>query len=216
MSFDFRTLGFQAVSVLVLIWLLQRFFWKPVAATISERQAKAATVLQDAVAKRTEAVAALAKVDSTREGFATERETILADARKNADAARDALLGQARAEACTLQETAKATRVREAATLKKAALEDAKGLALTIAGQLAARLDGAATDAAFLGWLIEGPEILPASDRKALVESGTLDLVSAVQLDAKGQDHITKAVSKALWCARISDVPHGPRFDRGV
>jgi F0F1-type ATP synthase membrane subunit b/b' len=50
MTFDLWTLGFQAVNVLVLIWLLHRFFWKPVAAMIAARQAAAATLLEEAEA----------------------------------------------------------------------------------------------------------------------------------------------------------------------
>ena len=34
MTIDWWTLGLQAVNVAVLIWLLGRFFWKPVAAMI--------------------------------------------------------------------------------------------------------------------------------------------------------------------------------------
>ena len=50
MSFDLWTLGFQAVNVLVLVWLLHRFFWKPVAGMIVTRQTAAATLLEEAEA----------------------------------------------------------------------------------------------------------------------------------------------------------------------
>ena len=106
MSFDLWTLGFQALNVLVLVWLLHRFFWKPVAAMIADRQAKAVALLQDAEAQRAEAEAALKAIETSREGGATERDAILAAARTDAEAARDALLAEARAEADALREAA--------------------------------------------------------------------------------------------------------------
>jgi F-type H+-transporting ATPase subunit b len=197
MTFDFWTLGFQAVNVLVLVWLLQRFFWKPVAATISARQAAAATLLDDAQAQKTKAEAALAEVDATRAALAAEPDALLAEARKDADAARDAVLQTARAEAEALHDTAKAARVRAAETLKASAMADAQGLALTIAGRLLARLGPAATDAAFLGWLVDGIASLPEADRKALGDAA-LKVISATPQDSAAQDAIAKALATAL------------------
>ena len=45
MKIDWWTLGLQAVNVLILVWLLSRFLFKPVAAIIAERQ-QAATRLE--------------------------------------------------------------------------------------------------------------------------------------------------------------------------
>ena len=66
MSFDLWTLGFQAVNVLVLVWLLHRFFWKPVAGMIVTRQTAAATLLEEAEAAR----------DAVMETARTEAETL--------------------------------------------------------------------------------------------------------------------------------------------
>ena len=38
MTIDWWTLGFQSVNVAVLVWLLQHFFWRPVAAMIALRR----------------------------------------------------------------------------------------------------------------------------------------------------------------------------------
>jgi F-type H+-transporting ATPase subunit b len=197
MNFDPWTLGFQAVNVLVLVWLLHRFFWTPVAAMIAERQARSATLLGEAEATRAEADAALADLEATRAAIAVERDALLDAARKDAEAASAALIDAARAEAAALHDTAKAARVSAAVALKAAALEDAQGLALTIAGKLAARLDGAAIDAAFQGWLVKGIAELTDADRKAL-SGASLEVVSATPQDAAAQDRIAAALSAAL------------------
>jgi F-type H+-transporting ATPase subunit b len=197
MTFDLWTLGFQAVNVLVLIWLLHRFFWKPVAAMIAARQAAAATLLEEAEARKAEAETALAEIADTRAGLAAERDAMLATARKDAKIAGDSLLAEARSEVDTLHDTAKAARVRAAETLKSNAVDAAQGLALTIAGQLAARLDGPATDAAFLGWLVEGLAALPDGAQTALADA-ELEIVSATDQDSTAQDRIAKAISNVL------------------
>lgn len=197
MSFDLWTLGFQAVNVLVLVWLLQRYFWTPVAATIAARQSAAATLLDEAKARKAEAEAALTEVDATRAAMAAERDALLATARNDAQAAREKVLATAQADAEALHDTAKAARVRAAETLKASAIEDAQGLALTIAGRLVARLDGAATDAAFLGWLVEGLSALSEADRKALGDAA-LKVISATPQDSAAQDSLAQAITAAI------------------
>jgi F-type H+-transporting ATPase subunit b len=197
MSFDPWTLGFQAVNVLVLVWLLQRFFWKPVAAAIAARQVAVATLLEDARADRSAAKAALDAISGTRAGLSAEADALLAAARQDADTARDAVLAAARAEADSLHDTAKAARVRAAETLKASALADAQGLALIVAGRLLARLPPAATDAAFLGWLVDGITALSDAEREAL-SGAPLDVISATAQDSAAQNQIAKAVTAAF------------------
>lgn len=197
MTFDVWTLGFQAVNVLVLVWLLHRFFWKPVAEMITARQAAAATLLDEAGAERAEAETALADIAATQAELATERDAMLAKSRTDAEAAHDTLLAEARAEVDTLHDTAKAARVRADETLKANAVAEAQGLALTIARQLMARLDGSAVDAAFLGWLGEGLAALPGVERAALADVD-LEVISAADQDRAAQDRIAKVIADAL------------------
>ncbi|PZX48773.1 ATP synthase F0 subunit B [Cereibacter changlensis] len=197
MSFDLWTLGFQAINVLLLVWLLHRFFWKPVAATIAARQADVATLLQGAEAKRSEAEGALAEIEAIRAGLAAERDALLAETRKEAEAARSAVMASARAEAETLKSAARVDRMQAAEALKASARQDAERLALVIAGQLVARLDAASTDAAFLGWLAEGLTGLSDADRRSLA-GATPEIVSATPKDGAAQEGIAKIVATAL------------------
>ncbi len=197
MSFDLWTLGFQAVNVLVLIWLLQRFFWKPVAATIAARQASAQEMLDSAKADRAKAQAGLSEIAKTRAGLQDERRAMLDAARTAADAARESLLQDARAAAQAREETAKAARVRAAETLRTTAITEAQGLAVIMAGKLMARLDGASTDAAFLHWLADGLAALTAAERKALAGTA-VTVVSATDADADAQARIITIIADAL------------------
>src|SRR5580658_7871950 len=83
MTIDWWTLGLQTVNVLILIWLLERFFWRPVAAMIETRRAASAQDLAAAAAQRAQAAAALADIEKTRAGVAAE--AALAEEKKAAE-----------------------------------------------------------------------------------------------------------------------------------
>ena len=113
MTIDWWTLGIQTVNVVILVWLLGRFFWRPVAAMIEQRRATAQRILADAEAKRSQATAALAEIERTRAGFAQEREAILAAAHEAAERARAARLDWRAKEAAALEAAAKAAIEKE-------------------------------------------------------------------------------------------------------
>ncbi|MEB3418733.1 hypothetical protein ACFSDD_18855 [Salipiger marinus] len=215
MTFDVWTLGFQAVNVLVLVWLLHRLFWRPVAAMIATRQAAAATLLDEAGAKRAEAEAALAGIAATRAGLAAERDAMLDRARQDAAAARETLLAEAQAEAEALHDTAKAARIRAAATLKAHAMDEAQMLAVTIASRLVARLDGPATEAAFLGWLVQGLAALSGPERAALAAED-LELVSATEQGIPAQERIRAALATVFGAPVVFALPTDPALIAGL
>ncbi len=72
-------------------------------------------------------------------------------------------------EADALHEIARSARVRAAETLKTTVGEDAKALAMAIAGRLVARLDADTFDAALPGWLVQGIADLSQNDRTVLI-----------------------------------------------
>ncbi len=199
MTIDWWTLGFQAVNVLILIWLLGRFFWRPVAAMIAQRHATAQAILAEAEAKRAEAAAALDGIARTRAGFAEEREAILAAAQETAEQVRAARLQEAAEEAAALEATAKASIARDKAATEKIWTERASHLAVDIAQRLASRLDGAAVRTAFLEWLLKEIHDLPDAARQAVAASGaTLEAISATLLEPEEQQHYARLVGQAF------------------
>ncbi len=199
MTIDWWTLGLQTVNVLILIWLLGRFFWRPVAAMIEQRRAKAQSLLDEAQARRDAADAVLAEITLRRAGFAQEGEAILGEARAQAEQARRDLLAQAEAETEVLRKTAKASIDKERAEAERAWAEKAGALALSIAAKLASRLDGESVRAAFLGWLVARIEQLPDEARKSVATAGpSLEAVSAVPLEADEQARCREAIAAAF------------------
>lgn len=199
MTIDWWTLGLQTVNVGVLIWLLGRFFWKPLAAMIEQRRVVAQQILGDAEKKRAESTSALAEIDKTRAGFARERDTILAAARDDAEAARTARLAQAEAEASALQAAATAGIEKDKQATDAAWSATAARLAIDIARRLAARLDGPAVRATFLDWLLKEIRALPDPARQAAgMEGVVLEAISAAALDPADQEHYRDAIGAAF------------------
>jgi len=197
MTFDWWTFGLQAVNVAVLVWLLRRFFWQPVAGIIAQRRAATQTLLGEAADKQAQAAAALAEVAKARQGIAAERDTILTAALAEAEATKAALLQEGKDRVQALRETAKQAIAAETAQAQTDNQRAAATLALGIAQRLAARLTGPAVQAAFLDWLTEAIHALPDRERQAL-QSAELVLVSASKVDAKGQAKLAKALAAAL------------------
>jgi F-type H+-transporting ATPase subunit b len=222
MTIDWWTLGLQAINAIVLVWLLGRFFWRPVSAMITARRDEVARTLAEADSARAATAAARAEIARTRDGFAAERSAVLAAAEAEAAQARAALLAQATQDAAALRAAGESA-AREAAAAATAEWEARSGrLAVDIAGRLVARLDSAALSAAFLDGLVAALAALPDSTRH-LASDGGLELVSAAPLDATARatcgDRLAAALGTQPALAFRDDAAllaglelHGPHF----
>jgi len=198
MTIDFWGLGLQAVNVLILMWLLSRVFWRPVAAAIARRQETAQAVMETAQTKQDEADAALAEVSKARDGIKAERAALLDKARSEAEAAAKATLASAQERAEQMRAEANAAIHKQTLSAQKANAADAAELSLKIAGKLLGRLNGPAAHAAFLAQLVDAITQMPAPDRAALLDTQTdIEIVTAQDISAE-RDDIVKAVHKAL------------------
>ncbi len=197
MTIDWWTLGIQTVNILILVWLLGRFFWRPVAAMVEQRRSAAQASLKEAVASQAAAKAALDHIAKTRAGFTAERDAILKTAQEAAAKASEARLAEDSALAATREAAGKAAIAQERAQAEKAWAGNASSLATDIAGRLAARLDGTAVRAAFLDWLLQGIAAQPEATRQAAGAAG-LEATTATPLDAAEQVHCRAMIGKAL------------------
>lgn len=199
MTIDLWGLGLQGLNVLILVWLLSRLFWRPVAAAIAKRQKAATELLDKARATDAKAEAARAELEAARSDIARERVEVLAAAAKAAAAAAAEIVATARKNADKLIEAAKQANVREQAAAQKQRNAQAADLSVNIASKLLGRLDTPAVHTAFLDLLVAAIAEMPAKDRAALVATdNTIDLVSATDLDTGEKARMTKAVQKAL------------------
>lgn len=200
MTIDWWTLGLEAINVAVLVWLLERFFWKPVSAMLDERRGAAMRDLADAEAKRAEADKVLASVKSERLGIQKEREAILAKAAAEAEQERFRRVEDATKEIEALRTASEATVAKEKADTAKALQHQAASLAVDIAARLLARVNTASIDAGFLDSLQKQIASLSPSQRQALAGQ-PLKLISAAALTDEEKSECRRMLDSALEAA---------------
>ena len=199
MTIDWWTLGIQSVNIVILIWLLGHFFWRPVAAMIEQRRVATREAFAQLEVQRTQISAALADIERTRAGFAGEREALLAAARKAAEQERAAILAKAAREAAALEAEAKVAAAREVEATNQAWTERASRLAVAIAGRLVERLQGPGVQEAFLDGLLKAVRELPESARRAVTAPDVqLEAISATPIEPADQQQFSDKIGAAL------------------
>lgn len=197
MHINWWTLALQAINVLVLIWLLSRFLYRPVVAAIAARQAAAAALLADAAMAKVQAETEAAALKASNAALAADAERVRADVRTAAEADRARLLEAARAEAAKVGTDAKAGLAAEREAMRKTLETQAATLAADMAAKLVATLPPAAVQQAMLAALAARLSALPAAER-ARTFAGPLTLVTPAALDEADRAHCREALAPLL------------------
>ena len=136
MHFDWWTFAFQVINVLVLMWLLGRFMFRPVARIIAERQAETTKALASAEAARSQAAEAEAAARAEKEQNAAERLKIIEAARAEAETQRSEILEKSRKEAAGIAQKAEAEAKRQHAQVREERTREAATLSVRITERL--------------------------------------------------------------------------------
>jgi len=102
MLIDWFTVGAQAVNFIILVWLLKRYLYKPILNAVGAREKRIAAELADADAKKTEAKKDRDEFQQKNEAFDQQRAALLSKATEDANAERQRLLDDARKAADAL------------------------------------------------------------------------------------------------------------------
>jgi F-type H+-transporting ATPase subunit b len=136
MHFEWSTIALQTVNFIVLVWLLQRFLYKPVLRMIDARKAELQRQYDDAKAAEQKAKAGLADVEAERANIAAEREAALKAAAAQQEEAAKARRAQAEREAAAIIDGAR----NKLAIEHDRALSEARKMALDLGTDIARRL----------------------------------------------------------------------------
>jgi F-type H+-transporting ATPase subunit b len=202
MHIDWWTLAFQTVNVLVLIWILARFFFRPVADVVAKRQAQANKILAEALAAREQAIDARADADKVRAEISAERDGLIAETLKSAQVEKANLLAQSLDEIAKLHGAAEAAIARERNAAKQAIVARASELSVNIAQRLLGRLPPTAALSAFLEGLCRELSAL-SPEAKASFASVTaadraIEVVTAAPLSKDQMEQVCDAIEAAL------------------
>ncbi len=133
MRIDWLTLALQTVNVIILIWLLGRFFFRPVMDIVVKRRDEAKKLLADAERARQEAADSRADADRTRTKIAAERQILIAQAQDAVQVEKQKLLAQSSDEVAKRRAAAEAAIARDRVAAETAIIEHASDLAVDIA-----------------------------------------------------------------------------------
>lgn len=217
MRIDWSTLALQTVNVVVLVWLLSRFLFRPVSDIIAKRQAAARKLIDDASRERDAAHAERERARAERASLAAARDDALKDALAQAAAERERLIAAARADAQALRYAARAQADADAVQRAKALDARATRLAIDIAAKLLARLPDSARVAGFVDGVAASLARLPADVRASLAdEDAQVRLVAPRALTAQEAAACRAAFAASVGRPLEPDVRVDPALIAGL
>jgi F-type H+-transporting ATPase subunit b len=202
MHIDWWTLALQAANVLILIWILARFFFRPIADIVTQRQQETKKLFDEADAARKQAADTRAQAEKARAEFAVERDRLLAEAQKAAQAEKAKLEQEAAQAAAKLRRESEAAIARDRAAAESQIVDHAGMLSVDIARRLLERVPSNLALDAFLTVLCDEIGKLSAEARGAFVAAAMsgrpVEVVTQGPLGEGEADHIRIALTQAF------------------
>lgn len=199
MQFDWWTFAFQVVNVLVLLWLLNHFLFRPISGIIAERKAETEKVLQAATTARQAAEAAEKAARAEQERITAERLSLLEAARADAEKQREALLSKAKEDVAGILEKAKAEAVHVDAEARRQSQRHAVDLSVSIAGRLLANLPDDSRISGYPERLADALSALDEEQKAAIAaEAENLHIVAPRALSEAERQSIHKAIGAVI------------------
>jgi len=202
MRIDWWTLALQTVNVLILIWILARFFFRPIMDIISKRRLEADKLLADAAHDRQEAANSLAEVDKARASIAAEREKLITSAHATVQSEKQNLLAQTSQEIVKLRAEAETEIAHDRAAAEAQIINRASDLSVEIARRLLGRFPQRAVLLAFIDEICREVRALPPETRGSFVAAAAtgrpIEVVTAAPLSGEDTQNVRAALEKAF------------------
>ena len=209
MQVDWWTLALQTVNFLVLVWLLERFLFRPVRAVLKKRQENVAQTLADAETARAQAESVKQSLEDSRKAIEDERVATLKKAHDEIEAEHDKMLEEARIEADRLIASARELVDNERADALDSLREDTVHLAGKMAQSILERMRALVSQNEWLRQVEAAVKALPEDDRQQIDkdlkdEKARLQIITATPLKAEDQIEWRERLSGLLGgAARI-------------
>lgn len=203
MTFDWWTLAIQAVNFLILVWLLQRFLYKPVKDIIEQRRRIAEDALKASERAKAEAEETKARYDAQLAGIVAVRQKMLDEARQQIADEQRKLATDARARADEMIEAGHAEIAAEKETAVSELQNQIVELGTEIAANLLKKTSAKLPDEVYLNLLDEEIKALPERDLKKLTadlagDTAALTVVTTHSLSSAKQKEWRKKLHTTL------------------
>lgn len=202
MRFDWSTLALQLVNFAILVWLLQRFLYRPILRLVDARRAALEREQAEAASAAAAAKRQLSELQAQRAGIAGERAQALARAQEESRQILATRREQAEHDAATVMEESRRTLARE----RDKVLEEARHAALDLAADMTRRVLAEIPEPlrvqAWLERIERHLQSLPVEERAALASelsaSSPLKVLTASPLAAAAEEAWRSGLRTAL------------------
>lgn len=199
MRIDWWTLGLQTINALVLIFLLARFLFKPIADIIAERQTAAERLLAEAFEVRIGVEGERDLAERALAETAADRAAAIAEALAEGAREKAALVATAKTEIEKMRADAQDRIAAERTAAHAELAERASRLAVEIAAKLVERLPEEARVSGFVDGLAQALTRLPPETRTSFGSNGgPVRLAAPRALSADEKTACEKAIADAL------------------
>jgi F-type H+-transporting ATPase subunit b len=217
MQIDWLTVAAQIVNFLVLVWLLQRFLYRPITNAMARREARIEERLSDARTRRREAEDEATKLQEKREELEASRQKMLEEARAEADGLRQRLEREVRDDIDRKRSNWTETLEDERADFAREMQRKAGHKVLDTAGRLLAEFTSTGLDDHIAQGFVKKLENLDTDTcqkMRAAADSpeGPALVETAAALDAAARRKITRAIHEQV----ATDIEVAYRADEQV
>ena len=199
MQIDWLTVAAQIINFLALIWLLQRFLYRPITKAMARREARIEERLSDAKSRRKDAEEEAEKLRKEREELENSKQEMLEEARTEADELKQRLEKEIRDEVEQKRENWHEMLEDERADFVEDVQRKTGHKVLDIAGQLVAEFTAGALDDRIAQGFVAQLKDLDADPRDKMATAansadGPALVETADALDTADRRKITRAI----------------------
>ncbi len=201
MNFSWWTFALQAANFLILIWLLQRFLYKPVKTIVARRKEEISDALTEASAEKKAAEQLKQEVEAIRSAINLERQKMIDEAHALLSVEREKIIEEARGEAEKVRGQSLRRLEEERIAASQELYERTVELASNLAERLLSEIAEGSIEQPFLRRVINYLDQMPAEERAKLLPrngASNMSVTTAHPLDAREQSDWQEQLAKRL------------------
>lgn len=204
MNFSWWTFALQAANFLILIWLLQRFLFKPVKAIVARRKEEISRALTEASQEKESAQRLMQEIEVKRSEIDAERQKMIDEERAQLSTERKKIVEETRSEVEKVRDQALKRLDEERAAASNELFERTVALATNLTERLLRELAVPSIEQPFLGRVLDYLDRLAKEERAKLfprLDAAVLFVTTAHPLGVQEQSEWHEQLAKRLGAA---------------
>jgi F-type H+-transporting ATPase subunit b len=204
MNFSWWTFALQAANFLILIWLLQRFLFRPAKSIVARRKEEISRVLTEASQEKESALRLMQEIEVKRSLIDVERQKMIDEERAQLSAQRKRIIEEARGEAEKVRDQALIRLDEERAAASNELFERTVALATNLTERLLHELAVPSIEQPFLERVVGYLDQLAEEERAKLfprMGATVLFVTTAHPLGIEEQSQWREQLAKRLGAA---------------